>query len=81
MSLKKGHGWYAGPHRDATKTGEGEAWAQVFLMLSIDKQAGQGTVQGSFVWIMSVASRLQTLTSYLWSGLDDLGQGTYVLNM
>lgn len=81
LSPRKGCGWHAGPHREATKTGDREAWVKVFLTLSLDKQGGQGTVHGSFVWIMSVASRLQTLTSCLWLGLGDLGQGKHVLNM
>lgn len=74
LSPRTGCGWHAG-YREAKKTGDGETW------VSLDKQAGQGTVRGSFVWRVSVASRLQTLTSCLWFGLGDLGQGKYVLNM
>lgn len=50
LSLKKGHGegtWcHAEPHREATKTREGEGWAEAFLMVSVDKQARTGNSTG-----------------------------------
>lgn len=80
LSPKKGMWMGRRPSQGSYKNWR-QAWVKVFLTVSLDKQAGQGAVHGSFVWIMWVASRLQTLTSCLWFGLGDLGQGKYMLNM